>query len=99
MMSESNKYSIDNEGYFGISLLDMGSYGSHLMNNRVVLSQDRQIKLHFEEAEATYYADKRALTIEGNAGTLSTTSFALDALTSYAKIAREMDELSKPLAS
>lgn len=99
MMNEVERFSISDEGFFGVSFLDMGAYGAYLMNNRVVLSQDRHIKLHFDEADASYEADKKALTIEGSAGSLSTSDFALDALTAYAKIAREMDELAKPLAS
>lgn len=92
------RYSIDDDGYFGISHLAMGSYGAQLMNNSVMSSQQRGITFYFEEAGTQYQPDKRALTIEGNAGTHSTSTFALHALESYANVAREMDELMKPLA-
>lgn len=97
-MNATKKFSIDDDGYFGVTFLDMGTYGAHLMDNRVVNTIDVS-NLHFDDAVAYYHADKRALSIEGDASTISTPGFALKSLEGYARIAREMDELAKPWAS
>ncbi len=97
-MTETKKFTIDDDGYFGVTFLDLGSYGAYLMNNRVVNTVDVS-NLHFDDAAASYNEEKRALTIEGDASTISTPRFAVESLSSYAKIARDFDELDRPWAS
>ncbi len=83
-------YSPRNERYFGVSLLDLDSYGARLISKRVI--QPEASHLFFDEASAYYHADERALTVEGTA---KSPAFAVSALGNYAKVAREMDELAK----
>ena len=84
------------ETYFGVSLLDLDTYGAHLMANRITKTQANELNLFFDHATAYYHRDKNALTVEGFA---KSPEFAVHALESYAKVAREMDELAKPFAS
>jgi hypothetical protein len=97
-MSESREFSIHDDGYFGITFLDVGSYGAHLLENRVINTVDTS-HLHFDDAKIHYYADKQAVSIEGDASSISTPKFAIQSLEAYAKIAREMDHLAQPFAS
>jgi hypothetical protein len=98
-MSESNVYSVHEDDYFGVTHLNMGSYAAHLIVHRLVESRSNGSHLYFDEAQAMYDTSRRALTIEGNAGSLSTPGFAINSLESYARIAREMDALVQPYAS
>lgn len=82
--------------YFGLSLLDLDTYGAHLIANRLIKAQNGEANLFFEQAISYYHPDEKALTIEGFA---KSPDFAVHALESYAKVAREMDQLVKPFAS
>lgn len=97
-MSMNKNFSIDDSGYFGVTFLEMGSYGAHLMSNRV-LNTVNVSHLHFDDATTHYFPERQALTIEGDARTISTPHFAVESLTAYARIARDMDELAQPFAS
>lgn len=97
-MTIEKRFSIKDDGYFGITQLDIGTYGAHLMINRVVNTVDVS-NLHFDDASAVYDHDRRALTVEGDASTISNPRFAVHALEAYARIARDMDELAAPFAS
>ena len=98
MMSTKKEFFIHDDGYFGVTFLNMGSYGAHLMENRVINTVDVS-NLHFDDASATYDSNRMTLTIEGDASTISTPRFAVESLQAYARIARDMDDLAKPFAS
>lgn len=98
-MSERKTFSTYDEGYFGISLLNIGSYGAHLMNNTIKGGEQRNNHLYFTDVHSEYFGKERALTIEGVATGIATPSFAIASLEAYGRIARDMDELAKPFAS
>lgn len=98
MMNTNKEFFIQDEGYFGVTFLNIGDYGADLMENRVLRTVDVS-HLHFDDAITDYHADKQALTIEGDASTISTPRFAVESLQEYARIARDMDDLVNSHAS
>ncbi len=59
---KSQELSVTDDGYFGLSLLEMGSYGAELMVGTWISNTDEP---RFKEVNSHYYPDHGALTIEG----------------------------------
>jgi hypothetical protein len=89
----SKKGSINDSNYFGVSLLDIGTYGSHLITHRWVGSGDAINHLVAEEAHTYYHHDHAAITVEGFASDISSPEFAISSLIVAGSVAREMDQL------
>lgn len=89
-----DKMAASDEGYFGVSFLNVGRYGAHLIQQ--VFKSDSHLNLYANKIEFLYHDSRHVLEIEGSA---SSPIFALQSLEAHIKFAREMDELARPVAS
>ena len=98
MESSDSQLISDQDGYFGLTLLDIEPYGAYLMSNRIENAVDANSRIYFDDASTYYFDSMHAMTIEGHAHSLSSPEFAISSLESYANFAREMDDLRKKSA-
>ena len=92
----SKELSITDEGYFGLSLLDMGSYGANLLTHSWLETSDNP---RFKETSSYYDEDEKALTVEGILVNDTVCSAAMNSLVTMAKLARQHDKLAQPFSS
>lgn len=82
-----NTPAIEKDGYYGISILHLGSHAARLVENRTL---NDFVGLYFDTADSYYDGDKRALTVEG---VTKSPDFAIDCLLRAAEVARENEAL------
>ena len=98
-MSERPSYTIDDDNYFGVSLLDVESYGGYHIVRTIDGYRERGSTLFFSDAEACYSRRHQAVTVEGIASSISSPQFAISAMLRHGIIGRDMDALVRPFAS
>jgi len=87
-MSVEQQYSADQNGYFGVTLLDIDIATADRASGSMQNALDRSSRISFDEASIGYNASKEALTVEGIAVSLSDPAFAIDSIYAYVHTAR-----------
>lgn len=74
------QFSIHDNGYFGISLLDMDENAGKLISRTVNYMVERQNGIVFTDAQTSYDFTHKALSVEGVASNLTNESVAINGL-------------------
>jgi len=88
MSIEHQGYSADQNGYFGVTLLDIDVATANRASSSIYNALDRNSRISFDEASIDYDVSKEALTVEGVAFSLSDPAFAIYSIYSYVNTAR-----------
>lgn len=85
---EVHDYSADQNGYFGVTLLDIDIATANRASYSIRNALERRSRISFDKALIAYSEDRQALTVEGVAVSLSDPAFAINSIYNYVNIAR-----------